>query len=58
MAIAKLPDEWFDLLHRLWSKATGCPGYVKADWMKLESILFEAAEKMAEQDETRSRPPS
>jgi hypothetical protein len=57
MAIAKLPDEWFDLLHTLWSKATGCPGYVKADWMKLERILFQAAEKMAELDESRRSGP-
>jgi hypothetical protein len=57
VAIAKLPDEWFDLLHTLWSKATGCPGYVKADWMKLERIPFQAAEKMAELDESRRSGP-
>ena len=45
--IAKLPDEWFELLHRLWSKATGCPNYVKADWMKLEEILFQGADAIA-----------
>lgn len=48
MAISKLPDEWHNLLHTLWSQATGCPGYVKADWMKLESILFQGAEAIAE----------
>jgi hypothetical protein len=45
--IAKLPDEWFDLLHRLWTKATGCPGYVKDDWMKLERILFQGADAIS-----------
>ncbi len=51
--IAKLPDEWHDLLHTLWSRATGCPGYVKADWMKLERILFQGAEAIAKQEADR-----
>lgn len=42
--LVKLPDEWHQLLHTLWSQATGCPGYVKADWMKLEGIVFECCE--------------
>ncbi len=53
MTIAKLPDEWHNLLHTLWSKATGCPEYVKADWMKLERILFQGAEAIAELEANR-----
>jgi hypothetical protein len=42
--LAKTPDELHVALHTLWSQATGCPGYVKADWMKLGRILFQCAE--------------
>lgn len=41
----KVPDQWHTLLHRLWSKAVGAPGYVKTEWIELENILFQAAAK-------------
>ena len=46
----KLPNEWHNLLHRLWSKATENADYVKAEWTELESILFKAAEICQEND--------
>jgi hypothetical protein len=49
----KLPEEWHNLLHRLWSKATKDPDYVKAEWMQLESILFKAA-KICQENEDES----
>ena len=27
------------LLHRLWTKAVGTPGYVKDEWLALEALL-------------------
>jgi hypothetical protein len=39
----KMPERWHNLLHRLWSKATDDADYVKAEWMELEGILFNAA---------------
>jgi len=30
------------LLHRLWTKAVGTPGYIKAEWMELEQIVWHA----------------
>ncbi len=32
-----------ELLHRLWSKAVGTPLYVKAEWRRLEALLFPAS---------------
>lgn len=52
----KLPEEWHNVLHRLWSKAVGTPDYVKSEWMELERILVRAAEKMAQQGEGRDGP--
>lgn len=28
-----------ELFHHLWSKATGQPGYVKAEWLRLQALL-------------------
>ena len=39
----KVPDQWHNLLHRLWSKAVGTPDYVKDDWIELEQILHHVA---------------
>jgi len=41
-----MPEEWHDLLHRLWSKATREPDYVKDEWMQLETILARCAAVM------------
>ncbi len=35
-------------LHRLWTKAVGTPGYVKADWALLDYALSEAFRKVAD----------
>lgn len=43
-----LPDKWHNLLHRLWSKATSHPDYVKAEWVELEGILVRCAAKRDE----------
>lgn len=45
-ADVKVPDQWHVLLHRLWSKAVGAPGYVKDEWMELDTILSQAAAKL------------
>lgn len=50
----RLPDSWHKLLHRLWSKAVGTPGYVKTDWIELETILFQAAAKTVEPEKKHS----
>lgn len=50
----KLPDSWHKLLHRLWSKAVGTPNYVKADWIELETILFQASAKVVDKEKTHS----
>lgn len=34
------PETEWNLLHRLWSKAVGQPGYVKAQWQRLEAVLL------------------
>lgn len=31
----------FHLFHRLWTKAVGQPGYIKAQWRKLETMLLD-----------------
>lgn len=46
-----LPIEWQKALHRLWTKATNHPDYVKEEWMELESILVRCAARIARQDE-------
>lgn len=46
----KVPDHWHTLLHRLWSRAVGAPDYVKADWIELENILFQAAAKTLQKE--------
>lgn len=33
------------LLHILWTKAVGTPGYVKAEWKQLETILNRAEKR-------------
>jgi len=33
------------LLHRLWTRAVGTPGYVKADWKALALVLDELWEE-------------
>ena len=55
--INQLPDEWFHLLHTLWTKATNSPDYVKAEWMQLESILHRSAEAIARQEANKSSKP-
>lgn len=49
----KVPDHWHNLLHCLWSKAVGGPDYVKAEWIELENILFQAAAKALQKEEPR-----
>ena len=44
----KLPDEWHNLLHHLWTKARRDPDYVKAEWMHLEAILVRCARERQE----------
>ena len=34
-----MSEETHLLLHVLWTKAVGAPGYDKREWMDLESIL-------------------
>lgn len=29
-----------ELLHHLWTKAVGTPGYVKSDWQRLEAEIY------------------
>jgi hypothetical protein len=41
-----MPEEWQNLLHRLWSKATKEPDYVKAEWLQLETILLRCAAEL------------
>ena len=36
------------LLHRLWTRAVGTPGYDKADWKRLELLLDELWRKTGE----------
>lgn len=45
-----MPDEVFrrdsiayHLLHRLWTKAVGTPGYDKREWKELEKLLLACA---------------
>jgi hypothetical protein len=51
----KVPDQWHTLLHRLWSKAVGAPDYVKAEWIELENILFQAAAKLVHKETEKKR---
>lgn len=39
------------LLHRLWSKAVGTPGYDKQEWKALEDLLLPTG--WIDQDESR-----
>lgn len=34
-----ISDACLDLLHRLWTRAVGTPGYVKNDWKEMERLL-------------------
>lgn len=34
-------SETYYLLHRLWTKAVGTPGYVKKEWQALEAALLQ-----------------
>ena len=40
-------SELWHLLHRLWTKAVGTPGYDKREWLQLERVVLEI-EKAAE----------
>jgi hypothetical protein len=33
------------LLHKLWTKAVGTEGYVKAEWLELERAILKAADE-------------
>jgi hypothetical protein len=37
-----------DALHRVWTLATGSPGYIKSDWMLLDRALGETFRTLAE----------
>lgn len=50
-SVSRMPEEWHQLLHRLWSKATCNPDYVKSEWMDLEGILVQCAKKVQENDD-------
>lgn len=30
-------------LHKLWTRAVGTPGYVKADWRELDNAIYQLA---------------
>lgn len=32
-------------LHKLWTKAVGTEGYVKAEWLELERAILKAADE-------------
>lgn len=32
--------EWHRILHRLWTRDVGTPGYNKRDWLELEAICM------------------
>jgi NADH:ubiquinone oxidoreductase subunit len=52
----RLPEDWHNLLHHLWSKATREPDYVKAEWMQLEGILVRCAAEIQEREERLHAP--
>lgn len=35
------------IFHHLWTQRVGSPGYVKADWLKLEAELFPKGKEIA-----------
>jgi len=35
----------FHLVHRLWTKAVGTPGYIKAEWMAMERMILALEER-------------
>lgn len=34
------------LLHHLWTKAVGTPGYVKAEWVEMERAIVQLQHKL------------
>jgi hypothetical protein len=36
----------FELFHRAWTRAVGTPGYDRAEWVRMETALNEAAQTM------------
>lgn len=36
------------LLHRLWTKATGTPDYIKTDWINLEYYILKMQKELEE----------
>jgi hypothetical protein len=52
----KMPDKYHRLLHRLWSKATDDPDYVKSEWIELEGILFKATAVEVEKGDRTEEP--
>ncbi len=46
-------EEMDRMVHQLWTRAVGTPGYIKADWMALSTFVWTACQKLVA---SRGRP--